>query len=197
MASPGGPSVRAVRRYSVGPMSVTLLRMRELHRRLIRIMKGPTGGLLTSLALAAFLGGVALAAPGPSLEPASEHHGDVAAGAPVEGPIDAGIAIGQGYDAGTSNVRSGVQPPKPMSAGPTSHGSDLRSTAPDRTVDGPAQIGAGGRTTRRPLDPILPRAPTVKVRPTSPINRTEPSGNQGPSGSAGGAHGDPGDAERT
>jgi hypothetical protein len=40
--------------------------MDGLRRGSIRILKGPTGGLLASLALAAFMGGVAIAAPGPS-----------------------------------------------------------------------------------------------------------------------------------
>jgi hypothetical protein len=40
--------------------------MDGLRRGIIRILKGPTGGLLASLALAAFMGGVAIAAPGPS-----------------------------------------------------------------------------------------------------------------------------------
>src|SRR4051794_12083690 len=89
--------------------------MRELHRRLIRILKGPTGGLLTSLALAAFLGGVAIAEPGQSLAPVSEHHGNAeAAGTPVQGlSAGAGASAGQSHDVATTDVRPRVRPPVP------------------------------------------------------------------------------------
>jgi hypothetical protein len=47
--------------------------MRRLQQELIRIVKGPTGGLLMSLGLAALLGGVAMAAPGGAFAPGAEH----------------------------------------------------------------------------------------------------------------------------
>jgi hypothetical protein len=49
--------------------------VRELQRGFDRIIHGPTGGMLMSLAFAAFLGGVALAAPGPTIAPVNEAHG--------------------------------------------------------------------------------------------------------------------------
>ena len=173
--------------------------MPELYRDLIRIMKGPTGGLLTSLALAAFLGGVAIAAPGPSLEPA-------------RGTV-------------MSEVRNGVQPPNPGGASPTSHGSDLPSTAHDRTVDWPAQTGAGDQggddadaqapqepaalpthadgpaerprsRATRPNDPAGPGPSQDADREGSPNQPSRDQGSSEPSGLAG-AHGDAGDANRS
>ena len=74
--SPGSGEVRALRRYSGARATVTLLSVRRVHRGFFRILKGPTGGLLSSLALAAFLGGVAIAAPGTGPTPAADHRGE-------------------------------------------------------------------------------------------------------------------------
>jgi hypothetical protein len=155
--------------------------MRELHRGLIRILKGPTGGLLTSLALAAFLGGVAIAAPGPSLGPASEHHGGVApAGGPVEGlSIDAGASAGQSHEAATSEVRPRVQPPGLPGGGAAGHGSYQRS-APDQTGAAPGNPGGSGQggdgaDAQPPNGPGTPPAEDEGPA-TGPGSRPDPNG---------------------
>ena len=137
--------------------------MRELHRGLIRILKGPTGGLLTSLALAAVLGGVAIAAPGPSLGPASEHHGGV--GTPT-GPVDglsisAGVSAGESDDGDALEVRSRFQPLL-LGSGRSAAGGAAASDGHDRTVDGPGQAGSGakgdGPNAQPPSGPPTPGA---------------------------------------
>ncbi|HEX3298732.1 MAG TPA: hypothetical protein VHW68_01305 [Actinomycetota bacterium] len=56
--------------------------MQRLQRSLIRIVKGPTGGFLASLGIAAVLGGVALATPAPPIASVPDHHPDVIAADP-------------------------------------------------------------------------------------------------------------------
>lgn len=57
--------------------------MQRLQRSLIRIVKGPTGGFLASLGIAAVLGGVALATPSPPIAAVTAHHSDVIVAAPL------------------------------------------------------------------------------------------------------------------
>jgi hypothetical protein len=93
--------------------------VQQIQRGFIRILKGPTGGLLASLALAAFLGGVALAAPGMTPTPLAEagrHEGtDVAAGG--DGQLAAADGVSHAHRVSgldvSSEVRSGVLPAPP------------------------------------------------------------------------------------
>jgi hypothetical protein len=110
----------------------------------MRILKGPTGGLLASLALAAFLGGVALAAPGVTPTPSAEgerHAGVEAVRDPagqgsatdvvVTGGGKAGFHGQVGHDV-SSDVRSGVLPAPPANgraqAASGGHGSTQHPT---------------------------------------------------------------------
>jgi len=134
--------------------------MRELHRGLIRILKGPTGGLLTSLALAAVLGGVAIAAPGSSLGPASEHHGGLGtATAPVEGSSGAEMSAELSQDGDALEVRSRFQPLL-LGSGRSASGGAYTSDGHDRTVDHPGHAGSGaqGAGAPPPSGPATPPA---------------------------------------
>jgi hypothetical protein len=97
--------------------------VQQLRSGFIRIIKGPTGGLLASLALAAFLGGVALAAPGLTPTPAdgSERRFgvEVADGQKTQAPLSVDGAAGEHRVDGTdvsSEVRPGVLPAPPADA---------------------------------------------------------------------------------
>lgn len=68
--------------------------MQRFQRGLIRIIKGPTGGFLASLGIAAILGGVALASPAPPIPTEGGHPTGVVAAAPLGGnPTGASAAL--------------------------------------------------------------------------------------------------------
>ena len=95
--------------------------MQRLRHGLIRIVKGPTGGFLASLGIAAVLGGVALATPAPPVADVTGHHGDVVAAAPLGSyPTSDGAVV-----SGDPTVTGGVQ----TDADPTGRGPALDPTA--------------------------------------------------------------------
>jgi hypothetical protein len=58
--------------------------MQRVQHGLIRIVRGPTGGFLASLGIAALLGGVALATPAPPIATVTDHRPDVIVAAPLD-----------------------------------------------------------------------------------------------------------------
>lgn len=68
--------------------------MQRVQRTLIRIVKGPTGGFLASLGIAAVLGGVALATPAPPIASVPDHHPDAIAADPFGSyPTSNGVVV--------------------------------------------------------------------------------------------------------
>ena len=103
--------------------------MQRLHDSLIRIVKGPTGGFLASLGIAAVLGGVALASPAPPIADVTGHPAEVVAADPL-GSYPASSAV---VASGVPTVTGGVQ----TDADPTGRGPAL-----DPTQYGPAASGS-------------------------------------------------------
>src|SRR4051794_41938713 len=100
--------------------------MQRVQHPLIRIIKGPTGGFLASLGIAAVLGGVALATPAPPVAAVTDHHPDVISAGPLGAPIplSAGDLVGgRGVGTHTPPTRTGGAiprraPPPPAAAPP-------------------------------------------------------------------------------
>jgi hypothetical protein len=84
--------------------------MQRLQRSLSRIVKGPTGGFLASLGIAAVLGGVALATPAPPIASVTAHHPDVIVVGPLGSyPTSAGSVV-SGMPSPSGGVHSDADP---------------------------------------------------------------------------------------
>src|SRR4051794_41672873 len=94
--------------------------MQRVQHPLIRIIKGPTGGFLASLGIAAVLGGVALATPAPPVAAVTDHHPDVISAVPLGTPIpvSAGNLVGA---RGIHNHPPPNRPGAPVPGRPPSH----------------------------------------------------------------------------
>jgi hypothetical protein len=112
--------------------------MQRLQRSLIRIIKGPTGGFLASLGIAAVLGGVALASPAPPIASVPDHHPDMITAAPF-----ASYPTSNGADASSVPTPSGgvLTAADPSGRGPAL---DPPSTGQRSGVSASAHGGSSG-----------------------------------------------------
>lgn len=115
--------------------------MQRLQDSLIRIIKGPTGGFLASLGIAAVLGGVALASPAPPIADVTGHHVEVVAADPLGSyPTSSGVVA-----SGVATVTGGVQ----TDADPTGRGPALdpaQNRPGPNTTNGSGSAGGGVRS---------------------------------------------------
>jgi hypothetical protein len=114
--------------------------MQRFQRGLIRIVKGPTGGFLASLGIAAILGGVALASPAPPIAAVGSHPMVVVAAAPLG-------ADGSGTATAPSVASGGVRTEDdPSGRGPAVPGTGGSGSADGSAshVEGPPAGGPGG-----------------------------------------------------
>jgi hypothetical protein len=162
--------------------------MQRFQRGLIRIVKGPTGGFLASLGIAAILGGVALASPAPPIAAVGSHPAVVVAAAPLGGDAPSASAASavasggvrteddpSGRGLAVDPVAGGNRPGDSGAAGPASHGE-----GPGRGEGGsPAGNGSSGGT-------------RSGVSPAQGDARNDPSMSQGHQGHHGGGSGSDG-----
>jgi|1186.fasta_scaffold00301_2 hypothetical protein len=109
--------------------------MQRVQHTLIRIIKGPTGGFLASLGIAAVLGGVALATPAPPVAAVTDHHPDVISAVPLGTPIP--------VSAGTLVATGGMH----TDADPTGRGSAIHGGPSSNGVTSDGGPGAGRNET--------------------------------------------------
>src|ERR1044071_3809387 len=105
----------------------------HFQRSLIRIVKGPAGGFLASLGIAAVLGGVALATPSQPIADLASHRPDVIAAAPLGSDP---LPVGTGTVVSTGGLQTDADPP---------------GRAP--ALDDPSAPGAGHGSTGEPRQP--------------------------------------------
>jgi hypothetical protein len=120
--------------------------MQRLQHGLIRIVKGPTGGFLASLGIAAVLGGVALATPAPPVADVPGHHGEVVAAAPLGSSPTWGGSVVSGDPTETGGVQTDADPTGPRQMlDPTANGpASPASNTPNGAGSGGGDGSSGG-----------------------------------------------------
>jgi hypothetical protein len=113
--------------------------MQRLGSTLIRIVKGPTGGFLASLGIAAVLGGVALASPAPPIASVADHQTEVIAAAPLGADPTSNTALALQVSTATGGVQTEADPSgRGAPVDPTEHGHQ-----PPSSPNGPGRAGGG------------------------------------------------------
>ena len=142
--------------------------MQRFRRGLIRIVKGPTGGFLASLGIAAILGGVALASPAPPIAAVGSHPTVVVAAAPL-GADGSGTAAASVASGGvrTEDDPSGRGPAVPATgdSGPGYPGADRIGIARRGSPRGWAGGTVGRHAVCRPLASARRRSRRPPVEP--------------------------------
>ena len=168
--------------------------MQRLQRGFFRILKGPTGGLMASLALAAFLGGVAIAAPGAGPTAAGRH---ISADAAAPGVVvsDGLVANPTASDVRPSTIpsafaghrREGGSSRGPTGGGPGSAGGGATSPAnhAGSHETGGSVLARGSGNGAAPDDPTDAGADPGSPNPATSGDRSGSTGSTGPAGSTG------------
>jgi hypothetical protein len=127
--------------------------MQRFQRSLIRIVKGPAGGFVASLGIAAVLGGVALASPSQPIADLAAHHPDVIAAAPLGTdpmPVGTGMVIPRGglqSDADPTGRGPSIHDPASGSEASSGHGPSDPATHGGQPANGLAGENASGGAT--------------------------------------------------
>jgi hypothetical protein len=113
--------------------------MQRLGSTLIRIVKGPTGGFLASLGIAAVLGGVALASPAPPIAAVMDPQTEVIAAAPLGADATSNTALALQVSTATGGVQTEADPSgRGAPVDPTEHGHQ-----PPLSPNDPGRAGGG------------------------------------------------------